>query len=87
MPKLLIIKSFVFFIWMQDLIENRRHVHVIKNTGRNFNAAKIWLELEIALAQKGSFSENEIKEILNIAKENKVLFYKKIEKIKESWKD
>ncbi|MDR0795526.1 MAG: DUF4160 domain-containing protein [Tannerella sp.] len=87
MPKLLIIKSFVFFIWMQDLMENRRHVHVVKNTGRKFKAAKIWLEPEICLAHKGSFSEKELKEILNIASDNKTQLINNISKIKELWKD
>ena len=87
MPKLLIIKSFVFFIWMQDLMESRCHVHVIKNTGRNFNAAKIWIEPDIDVARKGDFSDKEIKEILNILKENKILLLSKIDKIKKSWKD
>jgi hypothetical protein len=72
---------------MQDLMETRRHVHVIKNTGRNFNAAKIWIEPDIDVARKGDFSEKEIKEILNIVGENKLLLLSKIDKIKETWKD
>ena len=87
MPKLLIIKSFVFFIWMQDLMENRRHVHVIKNTGRNFNAAKIWIEPNVEVVRKGDFSEKEINEILHIIKENKLLLLSKIDKIKTAWKE
>jgi len=87
MPKLLIMKSFVFFIWMQDLMESRRHVHVIKNTGRNFNAAKIWIEPTIDVARRGDFSEKEMKEILNIVQENKMLLLSKIDKIKKTWKD
>ena len=87
MPKLLIMKSFVFFIWMQDLLENRRHVHVTKNTGRNFNAAKIWLEPTIDVARKGDFSEKEIKEISSIVQEHKMLLLSEIDKIKKTWKD
>jgi len=87
MPKLLIIKSFVFFIWMQDLLENRLHVHVIKNSGHNFNAAKVWLEPNISIARKGDFSEKEMKEILCIIQENQSSLIKKINKIKEKWKD
>jgi len=86
MPKLLIIKSFVFFIWMQDLMENRRHVHVIKNTGRNFKAAKIWIEPDIEVARIGDFSEKEMKEILTIVQENRRLIINKIDKIKKTWK-
>jgi len=77
----------VFFIWMQDLMENRRHVHVIKNTGRNFNAAKIWIEPNVEVARKGDFSEKEINEILHIIKENKLLLLSKIDKIKTAWKE
>jgi len=77
----------VFFIWMQDLMENRRHVHVIKNTGRNFNAAKIWIEPMVEVARKGDFSEKEIKEILTIIQENKLLLLSKIDKIKTAWKE
>ena len=87
MPKLLIIKSYVFFIWMQDLLENRRHIHVIKNTGRNFNAAKIWIEPDIEVARKGDFSSKEIKEIINIVQENKIVLLNKIDEIKKLWKD
>jgi hypothetical protein len=72
---------------MQDLMENRRHVHVIKNTGRNFNAAKIWIEPNVEIARKGDFSEKEINEVLNIVQENKILLLSKIEKIKATWKD
>ena len=77
----------MFFIWMQDLNESRSHVHVIKNTGRHFNAAKIWIEPDIDVARKGSFSEKEINEILKIVKENKILLLSKIDKIKKTWKD
>ena len=77
----------MFFIWMQDLMENRRHVHVIKNTGRNFNAAKIWIEPMVEVARKGDFSEKEIKEILTIIQENKLLLLSKIDKIKTAWKE
>jgi len=77
----------VFFIWMQDLMENRRHVHVIKNTGRNFNAAKIWIEPDVEVARKGDFSEKEINEILHIINENKLLLLSKIDKIKTAWKE
>ena len=87
MPKLLTIRSYVFFIWMQDLMENRRHVHVLKNTGRNFSAAKIWIEPEVEVARKGDFSAKEIKEILEIIQENKLLLLSKIDKIKKTWKD
>ena len=87
MPKLLIIKSFVFFIWMQDLTENRRHVHVIKNKGRRFIAAKIWLEPDIEVARKGDFSEKEMKEILALVQENRKLLINKIDKIKKTWKE
>jgi hypothetical protein len=72
---------------MQDLMENRRHVHVIKNTGRNFNAAKIWIEPDVDVARKGDFSEKEIREILSIVQENKMLLLSKIDEIKKTWKD
>jgi len=72
---------------MQDLLENRLHVHVIKNTGRSFNAAKIWIEPDIDVARKGDFSDKEIKEILVIVQENKQLLLSKIDKIKQTWKD
>jgi hypothetical protein len=72
---------------MQDLMENRRHVHVMKKTGRNFNAAKIWIEPEVDVARKGDFSAREIKEIIEIIRENKILLLSEIEKIKKTWKD
>ena len=77
----------MFFIWMQDLMENRRHVHVIKNTGHHFNAAKIWIEPDVEVARKGDFSEKEINEILHIINENKLLLLSKIDKIKTAWKE
>ena len=77
----------MFFIWMQDLTENRRHVHVMKNAGRIFNAAKIWLEPDIEVARKGDFSEKEMKEILALVEENRTELLKKINKIKKKWKE
>ena len=86
MPKLLLIRSYVFFIWTQDVMENRRHVHIIKNSGRNFNAAKIWLEPNVETVRKGDFSEKEINEIIDIIQKNKVLLLSKIDQIKKTWK-
>ena len=72
---------------MQDLMENRRHVHVIKNTGRNFIAAKIWIDPDVEVARKGDFTKNEIKEILHIIQENKLILLSKIDKIRATWKE
>ena len=60
MPKLLIIRRYVFFVYSSDLNEKRMHVHVEGKKGRQRKSAKFWIEPEIESVSKGSFNEREI---------------------------
>ncbi|MCI0448342.1 MAG: DUF4160 domain-containing protein [Chlorobi bacterium] len=80
MPKLLIVRQYVFLIYSSDLAENRKHVHVESRKGRFRQTAKFWLEPKVALVDKGGFSKTELKNIEKLIKENLNLLNRQIEK-------
>ena len=72
MPKLLIIKNIVFLIFSVDFREERKHIHFVKKAVRKFNPAKIWLEPNIEISEKGDFNDVEINKIIKLVIEYKV---------------
>jgi hypothetical protein len=80
MPKLLIIRKYVFLIYSSDISENRKHIHVESKKGRFRATAKFWLEPKIELVDKGNFNKAELKKIEKLIKENRELLIKQIDK-------
>ena len=80
MPKLLIIKSFIFVLYSADIAEKRYHVHVEGRKGKFRTSAKFWLTLEIEIVSTGGFSEKEINQILKYIEQYKGILNKQIEK-------
>lgn len=78
MPKLLIIKKYIFIIYSADLSEKRKHIHVEARKGRFRRSAKFWLEPEIKSVDTGDFNEKEINELMKIIKENEFILINQI---------
>ncbi len=72
MPTILSLKGFRFFFYSN---ENKEpiHVHVIKGDAEG----KIWLEPGIEVAFMHSFTNGELKDILEITRDNYTLFKNK----------
>jgi hypothetical protein len=79
MPKLLIIRSFLFVIYSADIAEKRRHIHVESKKSRFRVSAKWWLEPDIELVNPGNYSLKEINEIEQLINENKELLQNQID--------
>ena len=73
MPKVLLYTTakivWTFLFYGTDVNENRAHVHVGKKGTQDF--AKIWLEPKVELAKKGDLTDAQLKQLLEIAEENK----------------
>ncbi len=73
MPKVLLYTTakivWTFLFYGTDVNENRAHVHVGKKGTQDF--AKIWLEPKVELAKKGDLMDAQLKQLLEIAEENK----------------
>ena len=80
MPKILIIKSFIFVIYSVDVAENRYHIHVEAKKGRFRISAKFWLTPEVELVSKGNFNDQEINLIIKYINLYKKEIIKQIEK-------
>jgi len=74
MPKVLeyIVKGvcWIFLFWNTDVNENRAHVHVGRKVGKKatFKLCKIWLEPDIEIAVQGDLTDNQLKEVLMLAR-------------------
>ena len=73
MPKVLLYTTakimWTFLFYGTDVNENRAHVHVGKKGTMKF--AKIWLEPNVELAQKGELTDSQLKQLLPIVEGNK----------------
>ena len=65
MPKLLIIKKYVFLLFSVDIFEHRNHIHVEVKKGHRRRVAKFWLEPEIELVDKGNLSDKDFLQMIN----------------------
>jgi len=80
MPKILIIKSFIFVIYSADIAENSYHIHVEARKGRYRVSAKFLLTPEIEVVSKVDSSDTEINTIISYIKQYESLIKKQIEK-------
>jgi hypothetical protein len=80
MPKILIIKSFIFVIYSVDVAESRYHIHVEAKKGRFRVSAKFWLSPEIEIVSKGDFSDKEINVIIKYIEKYRNVIIQQIEK-------
>ena len=79
-PKLVKYGKYVFLIYSSDLSENRKHIHVETGKGRFRKSAKFWLEPDVELVDSGDFTIRELKIIIKIINENKLIIILQIEK-------
>lgn len=86
MPKLLIIKKYVFLIYSSDLSEKRKHIHIESRKGRFRKTAKFWIEPKISLVDRGDFSHKELNVLYDLIKENLDIIKKQIEKFSKGEK-
>ncbi|MEI8202419.1 MAG: DUF4160 domain-containing protein [Bacteroidota bacterium] len=80
MPKILIIKAFIFILYSADVAENRYHIHVEARKGKFRVSAKFWITPEVEMVSPGAFSEKEISQITKYIEQYKSIIIKQIEK-------
>lgn len=80
MPKLLILKKYIFLIFSADLSEKRKHIHIEARKGRFRKSAKFWLEPDLELVDSGDFNKKELNELMKIIKENEFIIVNQIDK-------
>ena len=68
-PTLLRQEGFVFFFYANE--HEPRHIHVMK--GDNY----VKVDLETLEVNKNFFKKNELKKVLNIIKENQIMFIRR----------
>ena len=78
MPKLLIIRQFIFLLFSADVRENRKHIHVEVRKGKRRYVAKFWLEPAIELIEKGNLSSTEANDAKKLIEKNYHLLLKQI---------
>ena len=79
MPKLLIVKVFVFLLFSKDIYEGRRHVHILSKKKRIRSVAKFWIEPDIELVHPGNFNKKELNEIMQLIDKNLGIINKQID--------
>lgn len=86
MPKLLIIRKYVFLLFSVDIHEDRNHIHVEIKKGQRRRVAKFWLEPNIELVDKGNLSDKEINEAIKLIQDNIELLNTQIERFRKGEK-
>lgn len=86
MPKLLIIRKYVFLLFSVDIHEDRNHIHVEIKKGHRRRVAKFWIEPNIELVDKGNLSNKEINETIKLIQDNIELLNTQIEKFRKGEK-
>ncbi len=81
MGKLLILARYIFLIYIVDINESRKHIHVTFNRKGYKKSCKFWLEPEVCLDEnkKGEFSGKELNEIKELIVENKSVLMSQLE--------
>ncbi len=85
MPKIAIYKFLTFFIFAFDALNEPPHLHVVKEKGNRQRSAKIWLET-LKVAEKGTLSEKELNQALNLIKNNQSVLIASFNKVKKGEK-
>ncbi len=85
MPKIAIYKFLTFFIFSFDALNEPPHLLVVKEKGNRQRSAKIWLET-LKVAEKGTLSEKELNQALNLIKNNQSLLIASFNKVKKGEK-
>jgi len=81
MPKLLIIRQFIFLLFSEDVFEKRKHIHVEIRKGKRRYVAKFWLEPTIELIKRGNLSSTEVNEAKKLIEKNYDLLLSQIENV------
>jgi hypothetical protein len=81
MPKIAIFKNFLIFFYSSDL-EERPHIHVIKNKTGFQNYAKFWISPSVELFKKGDFTDKELRTIEMVLQNNRNELLNQIERFR-----
>ena len=73
MGKLLILAKYVFLIYVTDIYEKRKHVHVTYSHSGFKRACKFWLEPMVILASNRGIPSHELREVERLVYQNQVL--------------
>lgn len=85
MPKIAIYKFLTFFIFAFDALNEPPHLHVVKEKGNRQRSAKIWLD-SLKVAEKGTLSEKELNQALNLIKNHQAQLIESFNKVKKGEK-
>lgn len=67
MPKIAVYKFLTFFIYSFDALNEKPHLHIVKEKGRRQRSAKIWIQT-LKIAEKGTLTQAELNKALQIIK-------------------
>lgn len=70
----------MFLFYNTDFYENRAHVHVGKKGSQDL--CKIWLGPKVEMYSKGEFTDSQVKEILELAENNKAMLLEQWQRFK-----
>ena len=70
----------VFLFYNTDFYENRAHVHVGEKGSQDL--CKIWLEPKVELDSRGEFTDAQVKEIIDLAENNKYMLLEQWQRFK-----
>ena len=85
MPKIAIYKFLTFYIFAYDALKEPPHLHIAKEKGNRQRSAKIWLTT-LEVADKGSLSDSDLNQALNLIKNNQNVLIDSFNKVKEGIK-
>ena len=85
MPKIAVYKFLTFFIYAFDALNERPHLHIVKEKGNRQRSAKIWLET-FKDAEKGTLNEKELNQAISLIKKNQIILIDSFNKVKNGQK-
>lgn len=66
-PKIAVYKSLTFFIYAFDALNERPHLHIVKEKGKRQGSAKIWLDT-FEVTESGTLNEKELNLAIGLIK-------------------
>jgi hypothetical protein len=85
MPKIAVYKFLTFFIYAFDALNERPHLHIVKEKGNRQRSAKIWLDT-FEITESGTLNEKELNLDIGLIKKNQSLLVDSFKKVKNGEK-
>jgi hypothetical protein len=85
MPKIAVYKFLTFFIYAFDALNERPHLHIVKEKGNRQRSAKIWLDT-FEVTESGTLNEKELNQAISLIKKNQIILIDSFNKVKNGQK-